>query len=112
MSGDDILDVFDVELFAEVYHAAGFQLEHRHRLAAIQQIEDILVVERDVVDVKIGLLFADQSLRVADDRERFQPEKIHLQHAQIGERLPWSTGSRFRRRCARERDVIAQIAIS
>ena len=85
----------------------------RDGLAAIEQIEGLLVIERDRCDVEIGRVLVDQLHGVVDDGERLQPEEIHLQHPEIRQRLPWRTATTMPPSLrARERDVFRKIAIA
>ena len=98
------------EVLAEVDHAAGFQLEHGDRLAAVQQVEGGLVIERDGVEMlKSGRVLVDQLHGVVDDGERLQAEEVHLQHAQFGQRTHGELGDDFVRVAPREREVVGEI---
>ncbi len=55
---DDVVDLLDIELLRRAGHAAGFQLEHADRFAAVVEREGFRVVERNVLDGKIRLAFA------------------------------------------------------
>ena len=62
----------------------AFELEHADRVGPPQQLEGLLVVERDVVDVGPvagGLL--DEVERDLDDVEVAQAEEVHLQQAEL-----------------------------
>ena len=85
---DDVLDGTDLELAAQVAHPAGFQLEHADGVRLVQQVERLRVVERNLVDVEAlaGGLF-DEIERVLDDRQRLQPEEVHLQQAEVAQRI-------------------------
>ena len=52
-----------LELPAGFDHAAGFQLEHAHRLAAVEEVEGLPVVERDLLDVEVRHALADALAR-------------------------------------------------
>ena len=82
-----MLDGTDLEFAAQIAHAARFQLEDAERVRLVQQVVGFGVIERQIVNRHIdavGLLhhFAG----IADDRQRFQAEKIHLQQAEIADR--------------------------
>ena len=83
---DNVVNGLEVELPAPVHHPA-VELEQANDFRAIEQFIHRRIVERDFVDVEIGSFLTNQNLRVADHRQRFQSEKIHLQHAEIGQRL-------------------------
>lgn len=50
---DDVFDAFHLELTAEILHTAGLQLEHRDRVASVQQIECRLILKRYPVEIQI-----------------------------------------------------------
>ena len=108
----EIFDVANVEHLRPAGHAAGFELENGDRLAFVEQIESRLIVERDRVDIEVRHAPPDQHHRIADDRQRFQSKKIHLQHADVAEWIHRVlTDDRTVVR-ARERDVFRKIAIA
>ena len=83
----DVLDAGDLELLAEVAHAAGFQLEHPERLRVVEQLVGLGVVERQGLEVEHSAGGALHELHgVAEDGERLQPEEIHLQQAEVADR--------------------------
>ncbi len=49
---DDVVDLLELVFAAGFDHAAGFQLEHAHRLAAVEELESGWVIERDVLDLR------------------------------------------------------------
>ena len=80
----DVFDGTDLKFAAQIAHPAGFQLEYAERFRAIEQVVGFLVIERQVVDWHFDAVRApDHFARVADDRERLQTEKIHLQQAEV-----------------------------
>ena len=71
---------------AQIAHPAGFQLEHAERFRAVQQVVSFFVVERQVVNRHFNAVRAlDHFAGVADDGQSFQPEKIHLQQAEVAD---------------------------
>ena len=82
----DVFDGTDLEFAAQIAHPAGFQLEHAERFGAVEQVVGFLVVERQIVDRHLDAVGAlDHFAGVADDGERLQPEKIHLQQAEVAD---------------------------
>ena len=80
----DVLHGSELEFAAQIAHAAGFQLEHPDGAAFVEQIVSLLVIEWEKIHVDgLALGGLDHLAGVADDRQRFQAEKIHLQQAQI-----------------------------
>ena len=108
---DDVLDPRHLELATETHHATGFQLEHRGRLSAVEQLEGRLVVEALVVEDVVGRVKLDQIDGVLDHGQGLETEKVHLQHAEIGERAHRELGHDFALFPAGERDVIRQIFV-
>ena len=49
---DDVPEILDAELAAEILHAAGFELEHGNGVAAVDEVVGLLVVQRDRVHVE------------------------------------------------------------
>ena len=65
-------------------HRRGLQLEHAHRVARLQQAEGGVVVERHFVDVERGACAGLQEPHaLVDDRQRAQPQEVHLQQAEV-----------------------------
>ncbi len=65
-------------------HGSALELEHADRVAAAQQRQRGVVVERDGVDVEGRVLgAADQLDRVLDDVEVAQAQEVHLQQAEL-----------------------------
>ena len=65
-------------------HRAALQLEDPDTVTASQHCEDLVVVEREVVDVRTGPGDAlDQVEGALDHREVPQPEEVHLQKAEL-----------------------------
>ncbi len=84
----DVLDGTDLKLPAQIAHPAGFQLEHAQRFRLVQQVVGLLVVERQMVNRHFDAVGAlDHLAGVADDGQRLQPEKIHLQQAEVADRI-------------------------
>ena len=66
----------------QVADAAAFQLEHALRLAAAEQGERLLVVERELVGVDpLAGRLLDQIDDLREDRQVAQAEEVHLQQA-------------------------------
>ena len=80
----DVLDGADLKLFAQFANPTGFQLEHAQCFRTVQQVVGFFVVERQVINVNgVTLRALDHFAGVADDSERFQAEKIHLQQTEF-----------------------------
>ena len=92
---DDVVDLLDGILAAGLDHAAGFQLEHTHRLAAVEELEGFPVLQRNVLDREVRRVLADVLHRFLDDGEVLQPEEVHLQKADIGDGLHVVLGDDF-----------------
>jgi len=77
---DDVFERLHPERAAEVLHAAGFQLEHRDGVAALEHFEGLGVVERNFHHVEFdAVILPDHVERVLDDGQRPQPEEVHLE---------------------------------
>ena len=89
----DVLDRSELKLTAKITHAAGFQLEHTHRVTIVQQVIRLLITQRQPIHVEIDPMPLLHHLAgVADHGERFEPEKIHLQQAKILNGAHWILG--------------------
>ena len=86
VQGTDRRDVFKVvglHELEEVAHAAAIQLEDAECLASSQQLVGVLVVEGQVVEVRVRLAVERDILeRIGHDREVTQAQEVHLQQAQ------------------------------
>ena len=59
---DDVVEAVGLELAQVVVHAAGFELEHADGLAAAEQLEGLLVVERQLRELERRAALVDQAL--------------------------------------------------
>ena len=63
---------------------AGLDLEHADGVGLAAHIEHLRVVQRQLVEVGANArLVANQLQRLGDDRERAQPEHVHLDEAKV-----------------------------
>ena len=86
--GHDVFDAVRLEIADVPPHTRGLELEHAGRLTRAQQIERLLVVERDLLAHDAhAARFVDQSERLVEDREVAEPEEVELQNAKLVERL-------------------------
>ena len=77
---DQVVEPRRLRLPQEFAHARAFELEDAVRLAVREQLVGLLVIERNGVDVEVDVLRAlDFVQAVADQRQRAEPEEIHLQ---------------------------------
>ena len=109
---DDVIDLLDLVFAAGFDHAAGFELEHAHRLAAVEDLEGPVVVERDLLDFEIRLALADVADGFLDDGEVFQPEEVHLQQAHLGDRAHVILGDHLALVATGQRDVFVERAVA
>ncbi len=80
---DDVFEAVRLQAPDQILHAAGFQLEHRGRLASLQQLVRRRIVHRQVRHLERRLSVAlalrvDDLHRPIDDRERSQPQEVEL----------------------------------
>ena len=88
-----MLDRSELKLTAKITHAAGFQLEHTHRVTIVQQVIRLLITQRQPIHVEIDPMPLFHHLAgVADHGKRFESEKIHLQQAKILNGAHWILG--------------------
>lgn len=82
---DDVVDFLDLVFAAGFDHSAGFELEHAHGLAAVEDVEGLLVVEGDFLDAEAADFGADVVDGFLDDGEVFQPEEVHFEESDLGD---------------------------
>ena len=84
----DVLDGRNLELAAQVAHPPGLKLEHANGVPLVQEFIGGRVIERKVVDGNVDPVdFLHHFAHVADDGQRLQPEKVHLEQAEIADRI-------------------------
>ncbi len=82
--GDEVAEAVRLQLAQVLLHAHALELERAVRLRALVQLEGLRVIERDAVDVDLdAMVLIDHAQRIADDRERLQPQEVHLDHARV-----------------------------
>ena len=64
--GDDVVELLHVELFRKTGHAAGFHLEEPDRFSAVVERERSSIVQRNILQRKVWLPFANQRERIFD----------------------------------------------
>ena len=131
---DQILEAVGLHAREQLLHAARFELEHAVGIGAAEELEHLLVVERNTVEIErmreriggnVALLrrgaadgavdlldgqrVEDHLLRELDRRQRAQPEEVHLEQADLlaGRSVPLR--DRFLRaagRAAKRDDVV------
>lgn len=101
----------EAEITAVARHAA-FKLKDADRLAPIEHVESRLIIDRQIFHVKIRNMTTDQFLGIADEGQSFQPEKIHLEHAQVAERFHGELGDHLVFLPAGERDNLGKITVA
>ena len=83
--GDDFLEGAEADLSAELLHTAGLQLEDGRGATAVEQVKGGLVGERDFFDVEVRHVAGGLhiGLCVVDHGQRFQPEEVHFEQAEV-----------------------------
>ena len=84
--GNDIVELFHIELLRQTRHPSRFHLEKTNRFAAVVESERSGIIERNIFQREVWLPFANKRQRVFDHGQRFQSEEIHLKQAKIIER--------------------------
>ena len=78
--GGDVFEVVRLHELEEVAHAATIQLEHAEGLASSQKLIRLLVVEGQVIEVRVRLAVERDVLKgVGHNREVTQAQEVHLQ---------------------------------
>ncbi len=72
----------------------ALHLEQAVHVAGLHELEGVRVVEGNLVhidiDAMVGLYVG---LRLRDDRERAQPQEVHLEEAHVGDRMAFVLGN-------------------
>ena len=75
---DDIFKVLGLQAHKHLLHAGGFQLEHTLGIALPQHFVGIRVVIVQITDGKLRVLLLHRNLRIPDDGQGAQTQKVHL----------------------------------
>ena len=80
-------DVFErgrLKFFHELFHAGGFELEHRVGVAAADLSVDLGVVVAQLVEVDVhAVILFDVLPRLVYVGQRLEPEEVHFEHAHL-----------------------------
>ena len=81
--GGDVFEVVGLHELKEVAHATTIQLEDAEGLASSQQLIRLLIVEGQVIEVRVRLAVErDVFKRIRHNREVTQAQEVHLEQAQ------------------------------
>ena len=80
---DDIFKVLGLQAHKHLLHAGGFQLEHALGIALTKHFIGIRVVIVQLADGKLRVLLLHRNLRIPDDGQGAQTQKVHLQKTQF-----------------------------
>ena len=80
---DDIFKVLGLQAHKHLFHAGGFQLEHTLGIALPQHFIGIRVVIVQITDGELRVLLLHRNLRISDDSQGAQTQKVHLQKTQL-----------------------------
>jgi hypothetical protein len=79
---DQVVESLGLRLAQQFAHTRTLELEDAERGAFLEHLVGLRIVERNVVDVEVDALSPFDFLqRIVDQRERAQPEEVHLQEA-------------------------------
>ena len=79
---DQVLETLRLGLAQRVAHARALELEHAVRLAVLEQLIGLRIVERQLLEVDlVARRLLDVLDRVVEQRERAQAQEVHLQEA-------------------------------
>ena len=104
---DQVVEAIGSRLAQQLAHAGRLELEDAERGALLEHLVGLRVVQRHVVDVEHDILGPlDLLERVVDERERAQPQEVHLQQADTLDLLHVPLGDDFVPRPLVERRVV------
>ena len=107
--GDEVFDAVDADTPDQVAHAAGLELEHADRVAAVEQGIGGCVVEGNLLKVDHNVVdLLDQLAGLLEHGQGLESQKIHLEQADFAERLHGVLGDRLLVLIERERDDLDQ----
>src|SRR5690606_33438057 len=83
---DQVLETVGLQALDQIPHAAGLELKYRGRLAAVQELVGLPVVDRYRGEIERRLAArrprgVDRRERLVDDRQRLQPQEVELHEA-------------------------------
>ena len=86
--GVDVVDGRDADLAGRALHAAGFELENADGFARVEQLIGLRVFEPEFFEVEDGIGGAAHVFhRVGEHGEGLEAEKVHLQQAELADRV-------------------------
>ena len=80
---DDIFKVLGLQAHKHLLHAGGFQLEHTLGIALTQHFIGVRVIIIQLSDGELRVLLLHRNLRISDDSQGAQTQKVHLQKTQL-----------------------------
>ena len=80
---DDIFKVLGLQPHKHLLHAGRFQLEHALGIALPQHFVGVRVVIVQITDGELRVLLLHRNLRISDDSQGAQTQKVHLQKTQF-----------------------------
>ena len=81
---DEIVEQRGPDIPERFTHSARLELKHAFRVALGEHAVGGRIIQRDGLDVEVGMPFGpDDSHRAVDDVEVAQPEEVHLQKAKL-----------------------------
>ena len=75
---DDIAEIGGLHRRQRAPHPFGFQLEHAHRVAALKQAIDLIIIPWQQVEIDRDPALFQQFDRLAQHRKRLQPEEVEF----------------------------------
>ena len=85
---DDFFDAGGLEVGQDAAHAAGFELEHAHRVRPLKELKRFRVIQRQLHEIHVVAVDQlDQVDCLLQDGEGLEAEKVHLQQTDLLDRL-------------------------
>ena len=80
---DNVFKVLRLQAHKHLLHAGGFQLEHTLGIALTKHFIGIRIVIVQITDGEFRVLLLHRNLRISDDGQGAQTQKVHLQKTQL-----------------------------
>ena len=76
--GNQIIEAVNFRKACGITHSRTFQLEHANGFASRQHFKRLGIVEQNLLNIKVRRPGTNEFLRLVDDRECFETEKVEL----------------------------------
>ena len=80
----DVFEAVRLQLLHELFHARGFELEHRVGIAAAYLFVDVGIVVTQFFEIHVhSVIFVHVLARLGKVGQSFKPQKVHFEHSHL-----------------------------